>query len=96
MDLDFIPRNNDLGACVPSSQERVNTAKNLGESQLTQTAKALQVLKHPVTPHLPNSDEVEQTLSQMETEAEQQNEKLLRIHTGLNKERVSRLLDLLR
>lgn len=99
MNLDFIPRNNDLGACVPTFQERVNTMLPCEQHVAldnAQAAQALDGLKHPITPHMPSSVEVEQTLSMMETEAQNQNIELLRIHSGLNRERVIRLLELLR
>ncbi len=92
MDLKMMPRNNDLGVCVPTQQERMNQGHG-GESV---AAEELSLRNGPVTPHLPNSAEVEATLSMMEAEAEKHNMELLRIHSGLNKERIARLLDLLR
>ncbi len=80
MDLRMMSRNNDPGMCMPTGQ----------------TARELSPQKGPVTPHLPNSEEVEQTLSMMEAEAAKHNLELLRIHSGLNRERINRLLDLLR
>lgn len=94
MEMEFRNRNNDLGACVPTTQEKMNRMQGISSSQ---AAPRINVLPHrPTTPHMPSSEEVEQTLSLMENEAMQQNEELLRIHSGLDKERVSRLLAMLR
>ena len=59
-------------------------------------AQALNYSTRPTTPHMPSPTEVEQTLTMVETEAQNQNEDLLQVHAGLDKERVSRLLALLR
>ncbi|MBQ9536411.1 MAG: pseudouridine synthase [Desulfovibrionaceae bacterium] len=89
MEMEFRPRNNDFGVCVLTTQEKANTQRAGSE------ALAYDRPKHPLTPHVPSSTEVEQTLTQMETEAQAQNAELLRLHAGLDKERVSRLLSLL-
>ncbi|MBQ7456839.1 MAG: pseudouridine synthase [Desulfovibrio sp.] len=90
MKLVTMPRNNDLGTCISTVHEQANALHE------TVAAQVLPEAKGPVTPHLPNSQEVEQTLSMMEAEAEKHNMELLRIHSGLNRERIARLLDLLR
>lgn len=97
MEMEFRRRNNDLGVCVPTFQEKVNTMASEHNSAFgeTSTAQALQVKNKPLTPHMPSSTEVEQTLTMVEHEAQQQNVELLRVHSGLDKERVSRLLALL-
>ncbi|MCR5813426.1 MAG: pseudouridine synthase [Desulfovibrio sp.] len=99
MEFQHIARNHDLGACLPTFQERVNsTMLPVTEQRLDQTdvAPALYQSSRPQTPHLPSASEVEQTLSMMENEAHGNNQQLLKIHSGLNRERVERLLDLLR
>ncbi len=88
MDLRTMSRNNDLGMCMPTGQDRGCAGG--------QTAHELSSENVPTTPHLPNSEEVEETLTMMEAEAARHNMELLRIHSGLNKERINRLLDLLR
>ncbi|MBR3664532.1 MAG: pseudouridine synthase [Desulfovibrio sp.] len=100
MEFQYIARNHDLGACMPTFQERVNsTMLPVDQSAVregTAAAPALHQMGRPQTPHLPSASEVEQTLSMMETEAQNKNLQLLKVHSGLNKERVDRLLNLLR
>ncbi|MBQ7606774.1 MAG: pseudouridine synthase [Desulfovibrionaceae bacterium] len=91
MELRTMFRNNDPGMCMPTGR-----GSDAGSSGNAQEAQELTVKRGPVTPHLPNSEEVEQTLSMMEAEAAKHNVELLRIHSGLNRERINRLLDLLR
>ena len=91
MQMEFRSRNNDLGIIIPSTQERANTeVQEDGSVALARVQR-----RGPITPHMPNSQEVEETLTEMEHEAEQQNVQLLRMH-ALDKARVSRLLSLLR
>ena len=99
MEMEFRSRNNDFGVCVPTVQERKNSmlaAKNAVGGEAASAATELSFSHRPTTPHMLSSDEVEQTLTLMETEASQHNEELLHIHTGLDKERVARLLAMLR
>ena len=42
-----------------------------------------------------NSDEMRQALAQVEQEAVQHSQDLIQVHTGLNEQRVARLLGLL-
>ena len=99
MEFQHIARNHDMGACVPTFQERVNTTMLPVEQTSGQSLAGAQVIEYasrPQTPHLPTASEVEQTLSMMENEAHKNNMQLLKVHSGLNRDRVERLLDLLR
>lgn len=49
----------------------------------------------PLTPHFPSNDEINMTLAQVEEEALQQSNELIQLHSGLNEQRVARLLGLL-
>ena len=99
MELQFRSRNHDLGAFFPTFQERVNTmlpAENRAAAAATSAAPALDTLETmPVTPHYPNTEEVQQTLARVEEEAVLQSEELVQAHSGLNEQRVARLLGLL-
>lgn len=99
MELQFRSRNHDLGAFFPTFQERVNTmlpAETSGAAAASSAAPALDsVEKTPVTPHYPNNDEVQMTLAKVEEEAVLQSEELVQAHSGLNEQRVARLLGLL-
>ena len=92
MEKSFRYRNNDLGVCIPTHQERMNS---MHSAENAAQAQALEVSNRPVTPHMPSATEVEQTLTMVETEAQSQNVELLQVHSGLDKERVARLLALL-
>lgn len=62
----------------------------------TEAAPELQPeAKASMTPHFPTNDEVMQTLAQVEQEAASQSEELIQVHSGLNQDRVARLLGLL-
>lgn len=97
MELQFRSRNHDLGAFFPTFQERVNTMLPAGNGvAASSAAPALDTLEQmPVTPHYPNSDEVQMTLARVEEEAVLQSEELVQAHSGLNEQRVARLLGLL-
>lgn len=91
MELQFRSRNHDMGAFLPTFQERVNSML-----PAEQAAPELEkVEKKNMTPHFPTNDEVAETLAQVEREAEQRNQELVQVHSGLNKQRVARLLGLL-
>ena len=94
MEMEFRRRNNDVGPCVPTFQERVNTMLPASETA-TSAAKALAPDKTLMTPHMPNSDEVRETMRIMEEEAERQSMEIVEMHSGLNELRVQRLLGLL-
>lgn len=94
MEMEFRRRNNDVGPCVPTFQERVNTMLP-ANGAATATAEALAPSKTMMTPHMPNSDEVRETLRIMEEEAERQSVEIVEMHSGLNELRVQRLLGLL-
>ncbi|MBO4369463.1 MAG: pseudouridine synthase [Desulfovibrio sp.] len=99
MQLDFIPRNNDLGACVPTFQERVNgmlpAEHPITLTESSEVAQEISLPRTPLSPHYLSSSEVDEALCMMEEEAQKQNMELLRIHSGLNRDRIMRLLDLL-
>ena len=99
MELQFRSRNHDLGAFFPTFQERVNTmlpAENRAAVAAGSAAPALDAVEQaPVTPHYPTSDEVQMTLARVEEEAVHQSEELVQAHSGLNEQRVARLLGLL-
>ena len=99
MELQFRSRNHDLGAFFPTFQERVNTmlqAENRAAAAASSAAPALDTLEQaPVTPHYPTGDEVQMTLARVEEEAVLQSEELVQAHSGLNEQRVARLLGLL-
>ncbi len=102
MELEFRFRNNDLGPHFPTFQERVNAmlpARPAAPEGISAEAAApvLPTLEEsaPLTPHMPNSEEVRQTLAQVEEEAVLQSRELIQAHSGLNEQRVARLLGLL-
>ncbi|MDO5483925.1 MAG: pseudouridine synthase [Desulfovibrionaceae bacterium] len=99
MELEFRYRNNDMGAYIPTFQERVNTMLPAPRSEHREmnAAPALDsaVENLSVTPRMPNLDEVRQTMAQVEEEALQQSQELMQLHSGLNEQRVARLLGLL-
>lgn len=84
-----------MGAFFPTFQERVNTMLP-ADNAATSAAPALDH-DHvsPMTPHFPTNDEIQNTLAQVERDAAAQNEELIQVHSGLNEQRVARLLGLL-
>ncbi|WP_022655048.1 hypothetical protein [uncultured Desulfovibrio sp.] len=99
MELEFRFRNNDLGPYFPTFQERINTMLPVRPAE-TAAEAAAPVLPSPeecppVTPHLPGMEEVSQTLAQVEEKAVLQSQELIQVHSGLNEQRVARLLGLL-
>lgn len=99
MELQFRSRNHDLGAFFPTFQERVNTmlpAENRAAAAASSAAPVLDTVeKAAITPHYPNTEEVRMTLARVEEEAALQSEELVQAHSGLNEQRVARLLGLL-
>ena len=108
MELEFRFRNNDLGPVFPTFQERVNSMLPVNRAESTPAApaapaddeagtSAAPVLDQPVPgkPNMINSDEMRQALAQVEQEAVQLSQDLIQVHTGLNEQRVARLLGLL-
>lgn len=93
MEIQFRSRNHDLGAMFPTFQERVNNMLSVDDAQ-TSAAPLLEQEKI-TTPHMPSSEEIQQTLAQVEQEAMQQSNELIEMHSGLNAQRVARLLDML-
>lgn len=94
MEPQFRSRNHDMGTFFPTFQERVNTMMPV--QQNTQAAPNLApATKAGMTPHYPTTEEVAETLAQVEAVAAQQSEELIQMHSGLNEERVARLLGML-
>ncbi len=96
MELEFRFRNNDLGPLFPTFQERVNAMVPVTQAaQAASSAAPALEERAPGTPHILNNEEVQQTLAQVEEEAVQQSRELMEVHSGLNEQRVARLLGLL-
>lgn len=96
MELEFRLRNNDFGPHFPTFQERVNSMLP-AENTIAAGAAApvIETDAAPMTPHMPNEAEVRQTIRQMEDEASRQSREAIELHSGLNAQRVARLLGLL-
>lgn len=92
MDLQFRSRNHDLGTYFPTFQERVNSMLPVMDNGVAATEYEQQ---KPKTPHIPTNEEVSMTLAQVEEEALNQSEELIQLHSGLNEQKVARLLGLL-
>lgn len=98
MELEFRFRNNDLGPHFPTFQERSTPCcPSNRRNRIRAASSAAPALEEnaPSTPHILNSEEVQQTLAQVEEEAAQQSRELIEVHSGLNEQRVARLLGLL-
>ncbi len=100
MEVQFRSRNHDLGAFFPTFQERVNAKLpaegRAGGAAASAAAPVLDTVEDlPVTPHYPDNEEVRMTLARVEEEAVLQSEELVQAHSGLNEQRVARLLGLL-
>lgn len=92
MDMQIRFRNNDLGPYMPTQQERMNSIMSSGQT----ASSAAEELQPPVdTPHMLNNAELQATLQQLEAQAQLQNAEFLQAHSGLNEQRVARLLGLL-
>ena len=95
MDIQFRSRNHDMGAFFPTFQERVNTMLPADNTAASAAPVIEQELVQPMTPHFPTNEEVMNTIAQVERDAVAQNEELIQVHSGLNEQRVARLLGLL-
>ncbi len=95
MDIQFCSRNHDMGAYFPTFQERVNNMLPAEEASTSAARNLESESKAQMTPHMPTNDEIMQTLAQVEKEAASQSEQLIQVHSGLNEQRVARLLGLL-
>ena len=94
METQFRSRNHDMGMFIPTFQERVNSM--LPVDSAAQAAPELDAdPKEGMTPHYPTQEEISLTLAEVEREATEQGEELLQMHSGLNEQRVARLLGLL-
>lgn len=94
METQFRSRNHDIGMVFPTFQERVNSM--LPAESNAQAAPVLEEdHKIGMTPHYPTQEEISQTLAEVEREATEQGNELLQMHSGLNEQRVARLLGLL-
>lgn len=90
METKYRFRNNDLGHSFPTSQERA--------SSLSAAQAAPKIAPQPAiarTPHTLNNEELRQTMAMVEEEAASRNAELIQLHSGLNEQRVARLLGLL-
>lgn len=93
MEIQFRSRNHDMGACFPTFQERVNSMLPAGNAE---TAPQLEPMdKNSITPHYPTNEEIARTMAEVEEMAAQESQELVQIHSGLNEQRVARLLGLL-
>lgn len=93
MEIQFRSRNHDMGTFFPTFQERVNSM--LPADSACAAPELETEDKSRITPHFPTNEEVQQTLAQVEQEAAAQSEELIQAHSGLNEQRVARLLGLL-
>lgn len=93
MEIQYRSRNHDMGAFFPTFQERVNSM--LPADSAAQAAPEIAEDKSMMTPHFPTNEEVIETLAQVEQEAASRSQELIQAHSGLNEQRVSRLLGLL-
>ena len=95
MELEFRFRNNDMGPLFPTFQERVNAMLPADQNAAgTAAAPALEP-EATATPHMLNNEEMTRALAQVEEEAVQHRQEMLQAHSGLNEQRVARLLGLL-
>ncbi|SDF18084.1 pseudouridine synthase [Desulfovibrio legallii] len=99
MELQFRVRNNDLGPLFPTFQERVNAMLPVNRAEpvgsgANAAAPALEPAT-PETPHTLNNEELRAALAQVESQAQEHSRELAEVHSGLNAQRVARLLDLL-
>ena len=102
MEMEYRQRNNDIGVYYPTFQERVNnmlpvTSHVGGESIARASAAAVELAEtnRPCTPHMPNTQEVSDTLALLEEDALRHDREMAEVHSGLNAKLVMRLLDLL-
>ena len=97
MELEFRFRNNDMGMLFPTFQERVNAMLPAQKAEAETEASAARELDPPATetPHMLNNEEMTQALAHVEEEAAQHSQELIQAHSGLNEQRVARLLGLL-
>lgn len=95
METQFRSRNHDLGMFIPTFQERVNSMLPAPESAANAAPELDNDIKKSMTPHYPTNEEIVETLAEVEREATEQSEELLQMHSGLNEQRVARLLGLL-
>lgn len=108
MELEFRTRNNDMGSVFPTFQERVNTmlpvdraggmrvASGVRTGSLDEGSAAPVLEPKPLgTPHMLNTQEMQDALAQVEQEAIQHGNELIQAHSGLNEQRIARLLGLL-
>ncbi|MDR2820558.1 MAG: pseudouridine synthase [Desulfovibrio sp.] len=95
MELEFSFRNNTRGPLFPTFQERVNAMLPTQRAQEAASSAAPELQgSTPATPHILNEEEVQGALSLMETEARQQHQDIIQVHSGLDAQRVARLLGL--
>lgn len=96
MELQYRIRNNDLGHYFPTFQERMNSTPAPDAGLAAQTAMNIPARDNVAgTPHTLNNEEIRQAMAMVEEEAAIRNEELIQMHSGLNEQRVARLLGLL-
>ncbi|RRD72376.1 MULTISPECIES: pseudouridine synthase [unclassified Desulfovibrio] len=107
MELEFRFRNNDRGPLLPTFQERVNAMLPANRAAAAPAAPAAPADKTasaaapvleqspPATPRMLNTEEMQQALAQVEAEAAQHSQEMILAHSGLNEQRIARLLGLL-
>jgi hypothetical protein len=101
MNMELRVRNHDMGFFSPTFQERLNTTLPTAETSVAPDERGNAALaaalteRAPATPRYLNNEEVQATLSRMEEEARLQNLNIVEVHSGLNEQRVARLLGLL-
>lgn len=93
MEIQFRNRNQDMGICFPTFQERVNSMLPAGTAEAA--PQLAPVDKSSITPHYPTNDEIARTMAEVEEMAAQESQELAQLHSGLNEQRVARLLGLL-
>lgn len=93
MEIQFRSRNHDMGTFFPTFQERVNSMLPAEAAAAAPELESAEKIN--MTPHFPTNDEVIETLAQVEQEAASRSEELIQAHSGLNEQRVARLLGLL-
>lgn len=98
MSLEFCSRNNDISGLFPTFQERINAMLPSSQALNLESTSAAQELASQTAENstlAPTSNEIVETLAQVEEKALKESEEILQIHAGLNEQRVARLLGLL-
>lgn len=94
MEMQFRVRNNDLGFCMPTTQERADMTARRAVAAQGSAAPALD-MRRQVTPHLMDDAEMQEAMQAVEQQTYEQGQEALAAHTALNEQRVAQLLGLL-